>query len=172
MPDVQDRDGELVFFESVPNGARIILSVIGLIPVILVPYELLIRPNWNGLSLFIIPPIVISIGAILVGGLFVAAGLLGLDQTLAIVERTGTIHYSYRSALVALRRKTYRFSDVARAGIKVHDWSDGPSTYGLEFAFLDGQKIEIARFENRPEAERYLRKVEGLLQSGSGATGQ
>lgn len=164
MPKVQETDGQIAFIEKVPNGARIFLVIVGLFPIFLAPYELLIRPKWNGFSLYLIIPILISVGAILVGVLFVAAGLFGLNQTFIFMAKSKTIHHSYESALVPLRRKTYKFSDIAKSSINAHDWTDGPSTYSLQFIFKDGQKIETSSFKTRNEAEQSLNKVENLIR--------
>ena len=164
MPKVQESIDEIAFIEKVPNGVRIFLAIVGLIPMFLAPYELFIRSGWNGFSIYLIISILISIGAFLVGGLFVAAGLFGLNQTFIFSAKSKTIHYSYESALMPLRKKTYKFSDIAKISINTHNWTDGPSTYSLQFIFKDGQKIETGSFEKRNEAEQSLNKVENLIR--------
>jgi hypothetical protein len=162
-PKVQETAGRITFFEKVPNGARIFITLVGLIPIFLAPYELLIRPRWNGFGIVLAFSILISIGAILIGGLFVAIGLLGLNQTLAFDSASRSIYYSYESALIPLRRKTYKFSDITKISVSVHDWSDSPTTYSLQVLLTNGQKIGIGNFENRNEAEQSLAKVESLI---------
>ena len=147
MPKVQEKDGEIIFLEKVPNGLRVFLSIIGLLPMFLVPYELLIRPHWNGFSLYLIILIIVSIGAFLLGSLFIVAGLFGLNQTLIFSAKSKSIIYSYESALMPFRRKTYNFRDIVKVEVKTHDWTDSPSTYGLQFIFTNGQNIEIGSFE-------------------------
>lgn len=164
MPKVQEKDSEIIFLEKVPNGLRVFLSIIGLFAMIFAPYELLVRPNWSGFSLYLIIPIIVSVGAFLLGSLFIVAGLFGLNQTLRISAKSESIIYSYDSALMPFRRKTYNFKDVTNIEVKIHDWTDGPSTYGLKFLFANGQKIEIGSFERRNEAEQYLSKVENLIR--------
>jgi hypothetical protein len=164
MPKVQETNDEIIFTENMSNGIRIFLTIVGLIPMFLAPYELLIRPSWNGFNLYLILPILISVGAIFVGGLFVAAGILGLNQTIIFLAKSKTIYYSYESALIHLRRKTYKFSDIAKSSINTHDWTDGPSTYSLQFIFKDGKKIETSSFKTKNEAEQSLNKVENLIR--------
>ncbi len=72
---------------------------------LVVPYEMLIRSKWNGFSVFLMISILLSVGAILVGGLFVAAGLFGLNKTLVFIKKSETIDYSYESALMPFRKK-------------------------------------------------------------------
>jgi hypothetical protein len=109
-------------------------------------------------------PVIISIGAIAVGGLSIMSGLLGLNQTLQFHIKSKTINYSYESAITHLRKKTFKFGDIVKSEINEHDWSDGPSTYGLHFLFCDGQKIEMGSFEKKTEAEQYLNKIEKLIR--------
>ena len=165
MTKVQETNEEIVLTEKLSNGLRFFLFCVGWFPIFLAPYELLVRPHWNGFSLYMIIPIIISVGAIAVGGLCVIAGLLGLDQTLQFHVETRTINYFYKSAITHLRRKTFKFSDIAKSEIHEHDWSDGPPSYGVQFVFWDGQKIEIGIFEKRAEVEKYLNKVEKLIDS-------
>lgn len=162
MPKVQERAGEIIFLEKVPNGLRVFLSIVGLFPIFITPYELLIRPNWQGFSINLLISIIVSIGAFLLGGFFLAAGLWGLNQTLIFTQKSKSVQYYYESALMPLRKKTYPFKDIEKISINRHDWSDGPSTYSLQVVFQDGQKIETGSFEKISEAEQYLNKVEKL----------
>ncbi len=163
MPKVKEWEGGIAFIDEIPNGVRVFVSIIGLIPMILVPYELLLRPGWEGFSLFMIMPIVISIGGILVGSFFVAAGLFGLNQTLVFRKKDRSIVYSHESALVPLSRRKYKFSDVASAEIIPRDGSDGPTTYGLQFIFNNGRKVETGSFEDGKKAEHYLSLIKRLI---------
>lgn len=164
MSKIQETNTEIVITEKMPNGVRVFLFIIGLIPTFLAPYEMLIQPRWPGFSLYLIIPILISIGAVLAGGLFITAGLFGLDSTFQFSIESRSIQYSYKSALIPLRKRTYKFSDIVSIEIKTHNWSDGPSTYGLQFTFRDGQKIETGSFEKKDIAEQYLGKIKTLIR--------
>ncbi len=164
MLKVQETNEELIFINTISTGLRIFLFFVGWIPAILAPYELLIRPRWNGVSLFMIIPILIAVSAVAVGGLCIGAGLLGLNQTLRFHLKKKTIHYAYESPLTHLGKKTFTFSELAKCEIKEHDWSDGPPSYGMRFIFLDDQKIDMGSFEKKAEAEQYLNKVETLMR--------
>ena len=164
MPKVQEWEGGIAFIDKISIGVRFFVFIIGLIPMFLVPYELLLRRPWEGFNLFTIMSIIISIGGILVGSFFVAAGLFGLNQTLVFRVKDRSILYSHESALVPLSRRKYKFSDVVNAEIISRDWSDGPSTYGLLFIFNNGRKVETGSFEESGQAEHYLSKVKRLIQ--------
>jgi len=70
-------------------------------------------------------------------------------------------------AITPLRKIIYPFHDVVSFEIKVHDWSKGPSTYGLRVRFADARRAEVGSFAERSEAERYLYKIKDLIQAGS-----
>ncbi len=163
MSKIQETNEEIIFTENVPNGLRIFLFLIGVIPAFIVPYKFL-QPHWGEFSLYFVFLVIISIGAILLGGMFMAAGLFGLNQILRFTIKSKTILYSYESTLMPLRRKTYKFSDIANIEIITHDWTEGQSTHGLKFTFKDGQKTEPCSFEKRNEAEQYFGKIENLIR--------
>lgn len=163
MTKVQENKSELAFTEKMPNGLRIFLSILGLTAIIFAPYSFLVRPQWNGVGLFLVFPILFSVGAILLGGFFLAAGLFGLNQVLLVSGGSRAIHYSYESTLIPLRKKIFRFSDLISLEVNTHDWTDGPSTYSLQFFFANGQKIEIGSFTTKEEAEQYRLKIEKLI---------
>lgn len=163
MTIVQETNEGITFTETVPRGLRIFFCLIGLVPMLLAPYQLLFQPPWQEFSRYMVIPILVSLGAILVGGLLIAAGLFGLNQTLQVLVRPGVIHYSFGSALIPVRTKTFRFSDVAKFELKTNDWGDGPPTYRLQFVLDDGQKIETGSFANREQAKAYLDKIASFL---------
>jgi hypothetical protein len=166
MPQVCETYDKISFTESVPNGLRIFLFFIGFLP-FLAPYGLLVRPNWKEFSLHLIFLIIVSLAAIAVGIAIMLVGILGLNQTLCFEFVSQTISYSYTTAITPLRKIIYKFHDVVDLDIKLHDWSEGPSTYGLRVRFADARRIEVGSFAERGEAERYLYKIKNLIQPES-----
>ncbi len=164
MTKVQEGSAEIVFSEKVSSGVRVFLCIVGAFPVIFVPYELLIRPQWNEAGLPILFPSIISLGAILVGGMFIVAGLFGLNQTLRFSIQSRTILHSYESPFIPLRKTTYGFGDVTGLEIKTRNWNDGPSTYGLQVVFNNGRHLELGGFASKSEVEGYQHKVETLIR--------
>ncbi|MCK6463153.1 MAG: hypothetical protein L6Q29_05060 [Candidatus Pacebacteria bacterium] len=154
---------EIIFTENVPNGLRIFLVLIGVIPTFVAPYKFL-QPHWGEFSLYFVFLVIVSIGAILLGGMFIVAGVFGLNQKLQIKIKSKTILYSYESAFFPLRKTIYKFSDVSNIEIKTRNWQEGHSTYGLQFNFNNGQTIETYTFEKQAEAELYLSKVKNLIR--------
>ena len=162
MPKVQEKDGEITFVEKIPNGLRIFLVIAGLFIMFFVSYEMLIRPNWDGFSIFLMISICMSVGAVLLGGLLITAGLSSLSKTLGFTKESETIHSSYESSLMSFRKKTYKFSDVANISMNT-DWSELPPSYSLKLIFKDGQEVEIGFFDKRDEAEQSLSRIEEII---------
>jgi hypothetical protein len=142
----------ILLSERMPAGLRVFMVLVGLFPFI-APYELLLRPGWREFNLALLISILVSLGAVAVGLICLAAGLFGLNQTLRLDPSTHTLIYTYETALTPLRKRVYRFEDLTNLEVTCHDWSDGPSTCSLRLFFSDRKKIELGHYKNRPSAE-------------------
>ena len=162
MPSFLAENDQIVFSERMPVGLRILLIVVGFVP-FLAPYDLLIRPGWTGFSLPLLFAIVISLGAVAFGLLFIFSGLFGLNQVLHFDGSTRTIYYAYETPLIPIRRFRYQFGDVKEMKVNAHDWSEGPSTYGVQVVLSDGRKTEVGSFVKEIEAHEALEKVRHLI---------
>jgi hypothetical protein len=162
MPSFLAENDQIVFSERMPVGLRILLVVFGFVP-FLAPYDLLFRPGWTGFSLPLVFAIVISLGAVAVGLLFIFSGLFGLNQMLHFNGSTRTIYYAYETPLIPIRRFRYHFGDVTEMKVNAHDWSDGPTTYGVQVILNDGRKTEVGSFAKEIEADEALDKVRQLV---------
>jgi uncharacterized protein YjeT (DUF2065 family) len=151
MPSFLAENDQIVFSERMPVGLRILLVVFGFVP-FLAPYDLLFRPGWTG-----------SLGAVAVGLLFIFSGLFGLNQMLHFNGSTRTIYYAYETPLIPIRRFRYHFGDVTEMKVNAHDWSDGPTTYGVQVILNDGRKTEVGSFAKEIEADEALDKVRQLV---------
>jgi hypothetical protein len=162
MASIQESENRIAISEHVPVWVRGFLTIIGLIAIIFPPYDLLIRPGWGGFTPILILPVLISLGAIMVGSAFVIAGLLGLDQVLVVDGISKTVLYAYQSTIMPVRRYMYTFSQVSKISVIDHEWSEGPSTYSIRIFFQDNRKIDTASFPNRQIAEEVVSKIEKL----------
>lgn len=163
MPEVIESEQQLVFAERMAPGLRVVVFLLGFVPLI-APYELLYKPNWQGFSLFMILPIIISLGATSIGLAFMAAGLLGLNHALRFDAATRTAHYIYETAVTPLRRRQYDFAEVAGVEINVHTWDSSEDTYGVQVRFADGRNVEVGSFAEREKADKYLRRIQDMLR--------
>ncbi len=151
--------------DRLPWGTRLVLVVLGLIP-LMAPYELLLKPRWSGFGPLTFFFGLISLGALAVSAAFILGGLFGLDQTLSIDGRERRVRYAYKAPLLSLRRREYPFSAIKRVEVAVHDWESRPESYGLEVELDDGRKIRLADVPTREEAERWVAAVRGWMTEG------
>lgn len=161
MHSLQIKDNEIILSEQIPQRLRLLLVVVGLLPILLVPYKLFVRHSWSLPGLIL--PVLMTIGAVLGGGLFLAAGLLGLEQSLVVSKSGRTIRHTRRSAVFPLRTTSYGFEQLSRLSVVTHDWTDGPSTHGLQFVFNQEKTIELGSFQRKQEAEQALYQIQALL---------
>jgi hypothetical protein len=162
MPIFTADTDQIVFTERMPAGFRIILILVGFVP-FLAPYDLLIRPDWEGFSLPLVFAIFVSLGAVAVGLLFIFSGLFGLNQELHFNGTTRTVEYAYETPLIPIRRFRYQFGDIMETRVNTHDWSESPSTYGVQVVFRDNRKTEVGSFAKEIDAEEALDKVRQLI---------
>ncbi len=162
MPTFLADPDQIVFTERMPAGVRIFLVLVGFVP-FLAPYDLLIRPDWVGFSLPLVFAIFVSLGAVAVGLFFIFSGLFGLNQELHFFGRTRTVEYAYSTPLIPIRRFRYQFGDIVETRVITHDWSESPSTYGVQVVFRDDRKTEVGSFAKEIDAEEALEKVRQLI---------
>jgi hypothetical protein len=130
---VHQSGNQIEFVTHVPPVGRILLFLIGLLP-LLAPYELLIRPQWpDG---FYVSPIfwfslVISAGAMALTFFAVFAALYGLNQRVRFDAGGELITHDFDAALVPHRKRRYPFSAVETLSVKRHEWMESPTTYSL-----------------------------------------
>lgn len=153
----------LELLERMSAGLRVLMVLLAALP-LLAPYELLMKPHWQGYGIAWGFALVISLGAVAVSLLLVAAGLLGLNRKLTIDAGEQAVHYAYESALMPLRGRRYGFAEVSRVWIETHDWTDGPASHGICFSFQDGRKVEVGNFDHISAAQECLGHIEALLQ--------
>ncbi|MBI5840342.1 MAG: hypothetical protein HZB19_09590 [Chloroflexi bacterium] len=135
MKETVETNDRIEFKERTSTGLRVFLFVVGLLPWF-APYELLIKPGWNGFHWLTIFFVVISLGAIVVSFGFIGGAIFGMNQTLTFNSQTRTITHAYETAVTSLREKRYAFRDVNKIEISTHDWDTGPSTYGLKITWV------------------------------------
>ena len=163
MPHITESDGQIELTERMSPGLRVFVLLVGLVPLI-APYELLIQPRWQAFSLLFALGRLVSAGAVAVGLAFVLIALLGLNQRLQFNARQKLIIYSHKTAVTPRRTKRYSFDDVEQIEINTHDWSDSPTTHGLQVTFKDGRRVEIGSFSHKNEAEQCLSRIENLMR--------
>jgi hypothetical protein len=164
MSQYQISESRIILRETISTTARILLALAGLLPLLLAPYEFLVRPTWEGFSIAYLLAILFSLIAVIIGVLFLSAGLFGLNKWLIFEKETSSVIFEYKSALLPLKTKIYSFRDIVSIDIRFHDWTDGASTYGLQFQLTNNHSIEIGAFEKKLDAEKMLSQISNFIQ--------
>jgi|GEM_PF-838009 len=152
------------FINTFSPVARVLLALFALVP-LLAPYELLIKPSWQGqVSFDWIIPLVISIGAVVVSlGLFVAA-LFGRGERFLFDASKRQLTYQFKTAFTAgFEQEIYSFDQIEALEIKVHEGDERPDTYDIAIKIAGGHEMKFGDFSSRSDAERYLTILQTML---------
>ena len=165
---VSDNAERLDIISPVPVGKRILLALLGLIP-LLAPYELLWRVQWNHYwhPVFLLFAIV-SMGAVAVSGLFLFAALAGLSSKMTFNGLRSTFTYLERAPIVPQRTQVLPLSSIESIHIRTQEWSDGSPSYSLRITMFNGAVFDSGSSESRQEIEQVKMQVETFLnQTGN-----
>jgi hypothetical protein len=167
MDTIEQTADKLEFRSSLSRIVRIVLLIFGLIP-LLAPYELLIKPAWNGrISIAMLFFLVISVGAIGVSIFFVSAALFGRSQQFQFDASNRTVYYRFKTAINPFREERYDFSQIEALEIKGNEWDSRPDTYDISMKIRDNREANFGDFRSRQEAEHYLAALEEMIFSAN-----
>lgn len=153
---------ELIFTNKTHPVLRVLIAAVGLFP-LLAPYELLVQQKWDGFDWFMLFPIVISAGALLISAMFIGGGIFGKDHELKVSLKSRYIVLKSKSPVSSLEETHYFPSDISLLALYVREWDASPDTYSLKFAFTDGRKITVGDWKERENAESALEQVQTTL---------
>jgi hypothetical protein len=141
-------------------GFRIVLMLLGVLP-LLAPYELLVRIEWQDhLSPFFLLAALISAGAVVLSLFLVFAALAGLRSRLVFDRNASTLTYSYEAPVVKRTSRVYPLSAVGTVEVEQRTWTDGAPTYHLRVVMNDGAVIESGSSLSRDEVEAIRTRIE------------
>ncbi len=142
MPELVERAGKVEVLSPMRPGMRVLLGVLGCIPLI-APYELIVRVGWQSYAnVFFAFAALISAGAMAVSGFLFFAAIAGLSSRMVFDEESGTIEYSAAAPVVPLRTVVYPMSDIESVELGVTEWSDGSPSYYVRVVLADGKVLE------------------------------
>lgn len=165
MDTIEQTADTLEFRGSLSPIVRGLLLLFGFIP-LLAPYELLIKPDWDGsLGIVTLFVLVISLGAISVSIFFFNAAIFGRSQHFRFDASDRVLSYRFKTAVNPFREERYDFSQIEALEIKANEWESRPDTYDIHLAIRDKREMAFGDFSSRPEAERYLAILEKMVFS-------
>jgi hypothetical protein len=163
MDTIKQSADKLEFISSLSPIARIIFLLFGFIP-LLAPYELLIKPSWNGkFSIIMLFFLMISIGAISISIFFISAALFGRSQHFQFDGSNRVVNYRFKTALNPFREERYDFSQIEVLEIKVNEWDSRSDSYDISMKIRGNREMKFGDFTSRQEAEYYLAALEKMI---------
>ena len=127
-------------------------------------YDLLIRPGVPVLQLGMAPMWVISLGAMALGLVLLAAALFGPSRTLVLDPLAQEVR-EFGAADFGIRwRRRYAFRDLGRPTVMRVEDSDGPPSYRVLMSRAGKrQPIEIESYEDEATAQETAARVAALI---------
>ncbi len=139
MTEGVDPPEAVSFEESFGDGARAILAIAGLVP-LLAPWELLVRPSVSTFDAATLLPWLVSAGAVAVGLPLLAVALLGLRRTVTVDPREGIVSELTQASFRLAWTRTQALARVSGICVEPEEWSDGPPAWCVVARFGDGTR--------------------------------
>jgi hypothetical protein len=170
MDNIEQSNDKIGFTSSLSLAARALIMIMGLFP-LLAPYELLIKPSWNGkINWLILLVLLISTGAIVLSILIILTALFGINQFIQINSTNRIITHGYKPGVLRLRQNQYLFSEIEIVQLKVHEWTAGPPTYNIRLKAIGHREIEFGGFATQEQAEQYLSILKETIKKRSNSS--
>ena len=146
-----------------PVGKRVLLFLLALVP-LLAPYELLVKPRWNGTaSAFFLMAALVSLGAVGVSLLFAWGAVAGLRSSLIFDRARGRLTHTAWAPVMGRRTSRCALGAIAALEVETHEWSDGAPTYSLKVATVDRRVFSTSSSTSRDEVEVLRQRVAAFL---------
>ena len=163
MDTIVQTPGRISFENHLTPLHRIVMAFFGLLP-LYAPFELIIRPQWPvQFTPFIVVPLLISLGAIVVSLIFLSTAFLGVSQRVLVDTTTGAIVHESRRLLAGTRTSRHPFVSIAEMNIRTVEWSEGPATYHIRISVHGGEIMEFGGFSAEDEARNYLSAITTMV---------
>lgn len=163
MDTIRQTPETLEFVNSLSPVIRILLALFGFVP-LLAPYELLIKPSWQGgISFALLFFLVISLGAILVSLFLFTASLLGRSDHFQFNAPKHQLVCRFTTAFNITRQEIYPFNQIESLEIKASEWESRPDTYDIVIKVAGQPEMSFGDFPSRQGAERYLKTLQKML---------
>jgi hypothetical protein len=153
----------LLFRQNSSAGLRGFVAVAGLI-CLFPTYDLLIRPGVPVLQLGMLPMWIISLGALALGLMLLAAAVLGISRTV-IFDPAGGEMLELSAADFGLRwRRRHGFRDLGSPDVVRDRDSDGPPYYRVVILCAGMKRpIEIERYPDEAAARAAAQRISAVI---------
>jgi len=165
MNTVKQTPQSIEFIDTTPLSIRVIFVLLALIP-LPVPYELLIKPSWQGQITFALSfALVISIGAVVISLGFFWAALSGWgEQHFRFDASKRQLTYKFKKAFtLGFKREFYSFDQIESLEIKMWETSEGADFYDIVVKIAGRPEMRFGNYPSRSDAERYLTILQTMV---------
>jgi len=153
----------LVFRQRMSKGLRWFLAGAGIF-CFYPTYDLLIRPGVPVLQLGMAPMWAITLGAMALGLVLLAAALFGPRRTLVFdpaareVRELGAADFGLRW------RRRYAFRDLGSPAVRREEDSDGPAYYRVVIPCTSRkQPIDVERYDDEASARKIVEQIAAVM---------
>lgn len=164
-PEVVASSDRLEVRSPMGAGLRIALAAMAAVP-LLAPYELLLRPGWPHLAgPALVVPTIVSLGAIVVSGVLLAAAVAGTSSRIVVDRRAGTVAFASQAPVARRRTRVFALRDVVGVELGVQDWSDGDATYRVGVVMADGTVLRTGPSTSRADIAEIRERLASFVAS-------
>jgi hypothetical protein len=164
--DIVASETGVTMLSPVSPAKRVGLFVAGLLPLI-APYELLLRPDWQGnyLSLAFVVPTLISLGALALSILLMLAAITSTSVRIHFDASTRHLTETRSGLVGGPRVRQVPFAGITRVHVRETTWSDGPPSYTLIIELADDRRLTLGSDRQRESLDQTAEKITAMLAS-------
>lgn len=164
-PRLLEHAGGIVVHSPIALGTRVVLAVLGLVP-LLAPYELLLRVRWTTTAIPAFPiAAAISLGAVALSVAAFTAALAGRGSELRFDARSATVRHRTGAPLLRRSERVVDLASIDRIEVVTTEWSDGDPSHVLRVVLGDGSHLDSGSSTSRDHVERVRERVKRFVRT-------
>jgi hypothetical protein len=164
--DIVETETGITITSPVSPAKRIGLFAAGCLPLI-APYELLLRPGWQGnaLGIAFVVPALISLGALALSILLMLAAITSSSVRMHFDAHMRHLIETRSGLLGGPRARQVPFAGITRVHVRETTWSDGPPSYALVVELADGSRLTPGSDHQREPLDQAAERITAMLAS-------
>lgn len=172
MVRVTKTDDAVDIRSETPGLQRVIMIALAFVP-LLAPYELLLRPDWQGNygNIVFVFAALISLGALSISASLVIGAVAGRSMHMRFDRSLGQMVFTSRSAMQRPQAVQVPLESIMQVSLKESTWSDGPPSYAFVVETANGGTYKTGSSLTKTQGDDLVRRVNALLSPGQAAAG-
>lgn len=148
------KDDPFLFRNHFPLPVRVMVGLFGLV-LWLLPYSLLIAPQWNHFSWLLVPFGLIGVAGAVGGGLFIVSSLIGEARETRLDLVCQQLVQTSRDWLLRRHEERVPFADISIIELRKPAWARDEEIYSIHAMRDDGTMLPaFGAFPSQQEAEK------------------